>query len=293
MNTHWIKEAARLEQSGIDFVMVSVLSIKGSTPREVGARMLVTANHSFGTIGGGHLEFKSIESARQQLKENQAQIVTQDFPLGATLGQCCGGFVSVLFETVIQPKFHIAIFGAGHVGRAIIHCLSQIPCQVSWVDSRADEYPDSIPQHVTQVISDYPVDEIADMPENTFDLVLTHNHQLDLELSEAILKREDSAFLGVIGSKTKSARFQHRLRDKGFSKDQIAHMQCPMGEIDIISKQPGEIAISTLSHLLKVRAELENNTNKAENERIESVDIIDDSKSLEENSQAECKTESK
>lgn len=277
MNTHWIKEAARLEQSGIDFVMVSVLSIKGSTPREVGARMLVTTNHSFGTIGGGHLEFKSIESARQQLKENQAQIVTQDFPLGATLGQCCGGFVTVLFETVIQPKFHLAIFGAGHVGRAIINCLSQIPCQVSWVDSRADEYPEHIPQHVTQIISDYPVDEIADMPENTYYLVLTHNHQLDLELSEAVLKREDSAFLGVIGSKTKSARFKHRLRDKGFSKEQIAHMQCPMGEYEIISKQPGEIAISTLSHILKVRAEIESSIEKTEKTELESLDVLDES----------------
>jgi len=293
MNTHWIKEAARLEQSGIDFVMVSVLSIKGSTPREVGARMLVTANHSFGTIGGGHLEFKSIDSARQQLKQNQAQIITQDFPLGATLGQCCGGFVTVLFETVIQPKFHLAIFGAGHVGRAIINCLSQIPCQVSWIDSRADEYPEHTPQHVNQIISDYPVDEIADMPENTYYLVLTHNHQLDLELSEAILKREDSAFLGVIGSKTKSARFKHRLRDKGFNKERIAHMQCPMGEVEIISKQPGEIAISTLSHILKVRAELENKQNKAENTELESLDIIDDVKLQEQSVKTESKAESK
>ncbi len=293
MNTHWIKEAARLEESGIDFVMVSVLSIKGSTPREVGARMIVTANHSFGTIGGGHLEFKSIESAREQLKQNQAQITTQDFPLGATLGQCCGGFVSVLFETVIQPKFHLAIFGAGHVGRAIINCLSQMPCQVSWVDSRSDEYPDTIPQHVNQIISDYPVDEIADMPEHTYYLVLTHNHQLDLELSEAILKRGDSAFLGVIGSKTKSARFKHRLRDKGFSKEQIAHMQCPMGEKEIISKQPGEIAISTLAHILKVRAELENRLNKAENMTSESLEVLDKSENSAPIKAAESNEESK
>lgn len=293
MNTHWIKEAARLEQSGIDFVMVSVLSIKGSTPREVGARMLVTANHSFGTIGGGHLEYKSIESARQQLKLSQGQITTQDFPLGATLGQCCGGFVTVLFETVIQPKFHLAIFGAGHVGRAIINCLEQIPCQVSWVDSRIDEYPEHIPQHVTQVVSDYPVDEIADMPENTYYLVLTHNHQLDLELSEAVLKRGDSAFLGVIGSKTKSARFKHRLRDKGFSKEQIAHMQCPMGEVEIISKQPGEIAISTLSHILKVRAALESSINKTENTELESLQVIDNVEQQAQSAQANEKTESK
>jgi xanthine dehydrogenase accessory factor len=131
------------------------------------------------------------------------------------------------------------------------------------------------------------------MPENTYYLVLTHNHQLDLELSEAILKREDSAFLGVIGSKTKSARFKHRLRDKGFNKEQIAHMQCPMGEVEIISKQPGEIAISTLSHILKVRAELENKQNKAENTELESLDIIDDVKLQEQSVKTESKAESK
>lgn len=258
MNNQWLEDAYRLKQSGIDFVMVSVLAIKGSTPREVGARMLVTAQHTYGTVGGGHLEYKAIQEAQQLLKTNRKdansnKIITQDYPLGATLGQCCGGFVTLLFETVQQANFHLAVFGAGHVGKAIIHFLSAIPCQVSWIDSRPDEFPNDIADHISTRITDFPVDEVADMPANTYYLILTHNHQLDLELTEAILKRADSAFLGVIGSDTKAARFRHRLRDKGFSKQQINTMHCPMGEAEIKSKQPGEIAIATLSQILKIR----------------------------------------
>lgn len=254
MNTKWVQEAARLEKSGIDFVMVSVLTIKGSTPREVGARMLVSQHALYGTVGGGHLEWKAIAKAREMLAERDIHTSTEDYPLGATLGQCCGGFVTLLFESVIQSPLQIAIFGAGHVGRAIVHCLENIPCKVTWIDSRENEYPSHIPDNTTVLVSDYPVDEIATMPAQSYYLILTHNHQLDLELTEAVLKRNDAAFLGVIGSKTKSARFKHRLQSKGFSEEQIARMHCPMGETDIQSKQPGEIAISVLAQLLKIRA---------------------------------------
>lgn len=255
MDTRWVQEAAKLEQSGIDFVMVSVLSIKGSTPREIGARMLVTPHAIYGTVGGGHLEWKAIANAREKLTQKDTQTSTEDYPLGATLGQCCGGFVTLLFESVFQSPLNIAIFGAGHVGKAIVHCLANIPSRVFWVDSRQDEYPAHIPDNVTMRVSDFPVDDIADMPANTFYLVLTHNHQLDLELTEAAIKRQDAAFIGVIGSKTKNARFRHKLANKGFDEEQIAQMHCPMGEHNLRSKQPGEIAISVLSQILKVRAE--------------------------------------
>ncbi|TDO99859.1 xanthine dehydrogenase accessory protein XdhC [Marinomonas balearica] len=251
MNTDWIQEAARLEASGISFIMVSVLDIKGSTPREKGARMLVSQQGLFGTIGGGHLEYKAIAHARAKLADNVDGTSTEDFPLGATLGQCCGGFVTVLYESVLQNMRHIAIFGAGHVGKAVVHCLENIPASISWVDSRTDEFPEYIPKNTVKKPYEFPVDAIPDMPPETYYLVLTHNHQLDLELVENILKRNDVAFLGVIGSKTKSARFKHRLKAKGFSNQQINQMQCPVGEPDIISKQPGEIAISIIANILK------------------------------------------
>ncbi|REG83260.1 xanthine dehydrogenase accessory protein XdhC [Marinomonas pollencensis] len=257
MSTKWVQEAARLEKSGIDFVMVSVLAIKGSTPREVGARMLVSQHALYGTVGGGHLEWQATAKAREMLADRNNATITQDYPLGATLGQCCGGFVTLLFESVMQPALHIAIFGAGHVGRAIVHCLANIPAQVTWIDSRKQEFPDSIPNNVQIAVSDYPVDEIATLPANSYYLILTHNHQLDLELTEAAIKRNDAAFIGVIGSKTKSARFRHRLQHRGFSEAQIATMHCPMGEVEIHSKQPGEIAISVLAQVLKTRATIE------------------------------------
>ena len=253
MNTKWVQEAARLEKSGIDFVMVSVLSIKGSTPREVGARMLVSQHALYGTVGGGNLEWKAIAKAREHLSQRTTETQTHDYPLGATLGQCCGGFVTLLFESVLQPLLHITIFGAGHVGRAIVHCLANIPCQVTWVDSREQEFPSKIPENVQRLVSEFPVDEIALSPAQSYYLILTHNHQLDLELTEAAIKRNDAAFIGVIGSTTKSARFRHRLVSKGFSKEQITSMHCPIGDTEIHSKQPGEIAISVLAQLLKIR----------------------------------------
>ncbi|ADZ91006.1 xanthine dehydrogenase accessory protein XdhC [Marinomonas mediterranea] len=262
MNTDWIQEAARLEASGIDFIMVSVLNIKGSTPREVGAKMLVSQHGLFGTIGGGHLEYKAIEHARAQLSSNIEGITTEDFPLGATLGQCCGGFVTVLYESAIHSVRHIAIYGAGHVGKAVVHCLGNIPARISWVDSRENEYPTEVPTNTTKRLYDLPVDSVADMPKDTYFLILTHNHQLDLELVETILKRNDAKFLGVIGSKTKSARFKHRLKAKGFSNQQINTMQCPVGDPDIISKQPGEIAISIAASILKVPFRSEKSTTK-------------------------------
>ncbi|WP_133011351.1 xanthine dehydrogenase accessory protein XdhC [Marinomonas flavescens] len=254
MNTKWVQEAARLEKSGIDFIMVSVISIKGSTPREIGARMLVSQHAIYGTVGGGNLEWQAIAKARESLTERSTETHTHDYPLGATLGQCCGGFVTLLFESVLQSPLHIAIFGAGHVGRAIVHCLENIPCQVTWIDSREQEFPRFIPDNVTIQLSEFPVDDVIDMPAQSYYLILTHNHQLDLELTEAAIKRNDATFIGVIGSKTKSARFRHRLQNKGFSDAQIATMHCPMGDTEIHSKQPGEIAISVLAQLLKIRA---------------------------------------
>ena len=274
LNTQWIQQAAELEKSAIDFIMVSVLSVKGSTPREIGARMLVTQTQCFGTVGGGHLEWKAMALARDRLQQGKQESITQDYPLGATLGQCCGGFVTLLFESVIQEKFHLIIFGAGHVGKAIVHCLSQIPCQVTWIDSRAAEFPALTASHIHIRHADEPVDEIPDCPANSYYLVLTHNHQLDLALTEAILKRADSSYLGVIGSRTKSARFQHKLRSKGFSDQQIEQMQCPMGEDGIISKQPGEIAISTLAHILKIKQE--RNAKRATNTPLEVQNEIQD-----------------
>jgi len=253
MKTHWVQQAAQLEKSGTNFVMVSVVSIQGSTPREIGARMLITKKTIFDTIGGGNLEWKAMAYARECLEKKQSLNEIKEYPLGATLGQCCGGKVSLLFESVFQADFTLAVFGAGHVGKAIIHCLSQIPSKVYWIDSRADEFPQESPENIIKIQSDYPVDEVKDLPSNCYYLVLTHNHQLDLDLSEAILKRDDFAYLGVIGSRTKSARFKHKLRDKGFTPDAIKRMECPMGEPDIVSKQPGEIAISTLSQILKYR----------------------------------------
>lgn len=258
MQTHWLQTAAQLQATGTNFVIVSVLSVKGSTPRDIGARMLVTQETIHGTIGGGHLEWKAMAFARERLNDKNTLSCTQEYPLGATLGQCCGGFVTLLFESVLQEELQIAIFGAGHVGRAIVHCLENIPSQVTWIDQRQAEFPYTVADHIQIRRTDLPVDEVKDLPANTVFLILTHNHQLDFELVEAALKRQDSAYVGVIGSRTKSARFQHKLKQKGHDAESIKHMHCPIGIQNIHSKQPGEIAISVLSQILALKNQIIN-----------------------------------
>jgi xanthine dehydrogenase accessory factor len=151
------------------------------------------------------------------------------FSLGASLGQCCGGVTVLLFEPMGQVQAQIAVFGAGHVGRALVPLLASLPCRVRWIDSREAEFPEQIPHGVRKIVSEEPVDEIDDLPAGSYCIVMTHNHQLDLELTAAILKRNDFTYFGLIGSKTKRVKFEHRLRDRGFDSSRAATHALPDG----------------------------------------------------------------
>ncbi|MGE8361610.1 xanthine dehydrogenase accessory protein XdhC [Pseudomonas sp.] len=240
----WISALADLQQQGEPCVLVTIIEERGSTPRNAGSKMVVTAERIFETIGGGHLEYKAMELAREMLATRSQDTRLERFSLGASLGQCCGGATVLLFEPMGQPQAQIAVFGAGHVGRALVPLLASLPCKVRWIDSREQEFPTQIPAGVEQIISDEVVDEIDNMPAGSYFIVMTHNHQLDLELTAAILKRNDFAYYGLIGSKTKRVKFEHRLRDRGFTTDVMQRMRCPMGLADVKGKLPMEIAIS-------------------------------------------------
>ncbi|WP_372831310.1 xanthine dehydrogenase accessory protein XdhC [Pontibacterium sp.] len=250
MNTEWIKALSALEAEGTPAVMITVVDERGSTPRNAGAKMVISQERQFDTIGGGHLEYKAIKIARQMLEEGESQPRLERFSLGASLGQCCGGATTLLFEPLGTSTIQIALFGAGHVARAIIPILSSLPCNVRWIDSREDEFPDHIPDGVTQVVNEYPVDEVDDLPANSYFIVMTHNHQLDQELTEAILKRNDFAYYGLIGSHTKRKKFEHRLKAKGFNDKQMARMTCPMGIPEVKGKLPAEIAVSVAGEVI-------------------------------------------
>ncbi|BAN47662.1 xanthine dehydrogenase accessory protein XdhC [Metapseudomonas resinovorans] len=240
----WISALADLQQRGEPCVLVTIIEERGSTPRNAGSKMVVTAERIFETIGGGHLEFKAMEIARQMLEERTQDTRLERFSLGASLGQCCGGATVLLFEPMGQPQAHIAVFGAGHVGRALMPILASLPCKVRWIDSRENEFPEQIPAGVEKVVNEEVIDEIAGMPRGSYFIVMTHNHQLDLELTAEILKRNDFAYFGLIGSKTKRVKFEHRLRERGFAADTVQRMRCPMGISEVKGKLPVEIAIS-------------------------------------------------
>lgn len=212
--------------------------------------MLVSAALTVGTIGGGHLEYLATDRARQLLLDGREQQHTEKYPLGAKLGQCCGGHVTLLYEAFADAAITVALFGAGHVGRAVVTILAQLPVRVVWIDSRADEFPDPIPAGVQQIISAQPEDEIADLPAGAYVLAMTHQHPLDYAITEAVMRRGDAAYLGVIGSQTKSRRFRLRLQHRGFSDQQINALHCPIGLDSVPGKQPMEVAVSVAAQLI-------------------------------------------
>ncbi|MEY4751141.1 MAG: hypothetical protein RIQ60_3355 [Pseudomonadota bacterium] len=261
--------AERWLAEGLPAVDVSVLQHRGSVPREAGTHMLVSAHEVAGTIGGGHLEQVAIAQARQLLAEHGAQharpmpVVDQHFALGPSLGQCCGGALTLRHQALgadtlaawpaPTPRFHLQLHGAGHVGRAIVKLLEGIACRVTWVDERGDtEFPPASPAapHIEHLASDDPAAEVASAPPGAFYLVLTHSHALDLHITEAVLRRADFAWLGLIGSATKRARFMHRYEQRGIAPEQLARLTCPIGLPDVKGKEPEVIAIAVLAQLL-------------------------------------------
>ena len=246
----WISALADLQDKGEACVLVTIIEERGSTPRNAGSKMVVTAERIFETIGGGHLEYKAMQMAREMLESRSQDIRLERFSLGASLGQCCGGATVLLFEPMGQPQAQIAVFGAGHVGRALVPLLASLPCKVRWIDSRENEFPEQIPANVQKIVNDEVVDEVENMPPGSYYIVMTHNHQLDLELTAAILSRNDFTYYGLIGSKSKRARFEHRLRDRGFQPETVQRMRCPMGIAEVKGKLPVEIAVSIAGEVI-------------------------------------------
>lgn len=248
-------------------VLVEVAQARGSVPRDAGTRMLVSAAAVAGTIGGGHLELQAIARARELLARGEAAPASHHYPLGPALGQCCGGAVTLGFRRLDAaaldawpaepPWFHLQLYGAGHVGRAIARALAPLHVTIDWIDEREDEFPASLidgvaywPEQLRKVCVDAVEAEVAAAPPGAFYLVLTHQHDLDLRIAEAILRRGDFGFFGLIGSATKRQRFIHRFEARGISAAAIARMTCPIGVPGIEGKQPEVIAAAVVAQLL-------------------------------------------
>lgn len=262
MQTSWARLLERLRRERTPVMLVSVDSIVGSTPREAGAKMLVTAERQYGTIGGGNLEYQACRIARDQLELGE-QGGLKRFPLGAGLGQCCGGLVNLMFERLDQDSdwsraevdedsIELYLFGAGHVGKALVSVLADLPVNVHWIDTRDGILPESPQARVEAICSDTPEAEIDAAPGGAFFLVMTHDHGLDQRLSEQILKRDDFTYFGLIGSSAKRRNFETRMRRRGVDPRRFAAMTCPIGIDGISSKQPAQIAISVAAEILQV-----------------------------------------
>ena len=157
-----------------------------------------------------------------------------------------------LVDPVFAPRAHLVLFGAGHVGAAIVRALAHLPCTVTWVDERDDMFPHDVPANVTVEASDIPEALVATAPPGASYLVMTHSHALDQRLAEAIMARDDVGWFGLIGSLTKRRQFEHRLRERGADAARVHAMVCPVGLPGITNKAPAVIAASVCAQLLTV-----------------------------------------
>ena len=228
--------------------------------------MAVFEDSLVGSIGGGQLEYQSVMLARQFLISGTPLPPSQRVPLGPSVGQCCGGVVELSYEKVLpsdlgvvlqrlKPKLApLALFGGGHVGRALVRVLGDLPFALRWIDSRDEVFPTALPAYVSCEHSDPVQAAVPELRPGSAVLIMSFSHAEDLDILAACLLRQraqaDLAYIGLIGSATKWATFQHRLQAKGFSSSDLDRVTCPIGLSGINSKRPEVIAVSVAAQLL-------------------------------------------
>jgi len=247
-----------------DCVLVEIAEAKGSTPRDQGTPMLVAKDATWGTIGGGQLEFMAIDNARALLNGHGTELM--DIPLGPEIGQCCGGRTRLSFTPVTksivarledrlerEARAHPAVFlfGAGHVGRALARALVPLPLAVTVVETRADALYD-LPQEVTAKHVAMPEALVAEIPAGGAAVILTHDHALDFLIAREALARRDLAYVGMIGSQTKRATFAGWLKREGDEPGIINKLVLPIGGTAVRDKRPEVIAALVAAQLLTV-----------------------------------------
>jgi xanthine dehydrogenase accessory factor len=303
--------------------LVTLAQAQGSSPREVGARMVVAPDGTFtGTIGGGALEWGALAEAQALLARTDARATQLDKALGPDLGQCCGGRVLLTIEkfsaadsdmiaplaeaeqrrgivTTIataagdgrlsrrlapgkegrsaRPAYEVQpdgrlherfgeeptafwLFGAGHVGRALAIALGPLPFAVTWLDTRPGAIPEMFPPNVTAIRQGDPVALLGRAPEGAFIAVMTHSHALDLDLVIAALQANRFAYVGLIGSATKRARFTSAMHKMGMATQMVGKLVCPIGLTVIRNKAPAAIAASVAAQVLVVREQIQSVT---------------------------------
>jgi xanthine dehydrogenase accessory factor len=259
---HWMSAMARLREQRLPGVLVTVAAVQGHAPREAGAKMLVSAQDCWGSIGGGNLEQSALLRARELLAagtrepETQTWGLTERAPAGHGV-QCCGGEVTVLFEPLpVVPA--VAIFGMGHVGCELARILARHDIELHLVDSRARHVE---PERLTALTADaearvhihhavVPELVLGELPAGCHVLLMTHDHAEDAALCDAALRCGHLGSIGLIGSSAKWRRFAKRLAEEGHDEAALARIIIPIGLREITGKEPATIAVSVAADLL-------------------------------------------
>ncbi|HTF84226.1 MAG TPA: xanthine dehydrogenase accessory protein XdhC [Cellvibrio sp.] len=246
---NWSSAIQHCQQAGRGYVIATIINTQGSTPRDGGSKMVVDAERSYDTIGGGQLEFLIVQQARELLEKNQSCQVLKPFPLAAEAAQCCGGHVTVMLECFAARDWQVVLFGAGHVSQALVAILAGLPCQVRIVDSRADQLVMPLPVNCRFEVFANPVEAVASLADNAWVVVFTHDHGLDFQLCSELLRQDRWRYVGLIGSATKALRFRKRLADAGFDEVVIRQLYSPIGLPEVKGKLPMEVAVSIAAQL--------------------------------------------
>jgi xanthine dehydrogenase accessory factor len=244
-------------------IVAELSSVRGSSPREQGAFMVIAADAMIGTIGGGALEYMVIARARQAMRDGLAPGV-MDVPLGPEIGQCCGGRVKVSLK-VVTPELgrdlvarvrtgenerpHVYLFGSGHVGKALGRALAALPLSVHVIDTRPDELHD-LPDGVEARAVPMPEAVVRSAPEGSSYVILTHDHALDFMIAAEALKRTDAPYVGMVGSRTKRAKFARWYRGEGGTEDALRRLVLPIGDLGLVDKRPEVIAALAAAEIM-------------------------------------------
>lgn len=246
---NWSAAIQHCQQRGSGYVIATIINTQGSTPRDGGSKMVITTDATYDTIGGGQLEFLLVQQARELLVQNKTCQILKPIPLAAEAAQCCGGNVTVMLEAFAACSWQIALFGAGHVCQSLVTILAGLPCQVRVIDNRPELMANNLPANCRYEFYVDPAEAIAQLPDDAWVIIFTHDHALDFALCKTLLSDQRWAYVGMIGSQTKALRFRKRLADAGFVAQAIETIHSPIGLPDVKGKLPMEVAVSIAAQL--------------------------------------------
>ena len=256
----WLAATAQLHAAKTPFVLVTIAKVRGHAPRGAGSKMVVSVGEVWGSIGGGNLEARTIDRARTLLAERVTvpELATQTLGLkGGEYGvQCCGGEVTLLLEPHYPERPTVAIFGAGHVGWALVQVLGTLPIELWLIDSRPDALNRPLPAPLTASVTTHhalvPESALEALPKGAHLLILTHDHAEDVAVLERALRSDTFGFIGLIGSKSKWTHFRRELVQHGLDESGLARVTTPIGLPSVPGKSPQAVAISVAAQLLGV-----------------------------------------